>query len=132
MPQKPRQREWYIANREYHLARTNARHERARGAIRQLIAEYLSTHPCVDCGEDDPIVLDFDHVGEKSFGIASAVQRSMNLDKVRAEIAKCEIRCANCHRRKTHRTFKHQTRYIRKAGDENLIVVSPHSRCGQG
>jgi hypothetical protein len=40
MPQKPRQREWYIANREYHLARTNARHERARGAIRQLIAAY--------------------------------------------------------------------------------------------
>jgi 5-methylcytosine-specific restriction endonuclease McrA len=107
-------KEWYRKNRERHLANTNARHARARGAIRQFVAEYLLDHPCVDCGESDPIVLDFDHIGEKSFGISSAIARSMSLDKVQAEIAKCEVRCANCHRRKTHRTFGYQTRFLTK------------------
>jgi 5-methylcytosine-specific restriction endonuclease McrA len=113
MAQTPEQkRAWYLANRELHLERSRKRHEAKRSAIRAFIAEYLSRHPCVDCGETDPIVLDFDHVGEKSFGIGSAVQRLIPLERVKAEIEKCEIRCANCHRRKTHRTHAHRTRFV--------------------
>ncbi len=65
---------------------------------------YLASHPCLDCGEADPIVLQFDHVrGEKSFVISRAPEMRVRLEKVVEEIAKCEVRCANCHTRKTAR-----------------------------
>lgn len=61
---------------------------------------YLSSRPCVDCGESDPVVLEFDHVrGEKAFSVSTGVRKSWKT--IEAEIAKCDIRCANCHRRKT-------------------------------
>ena len=69
---------------------------------RLFIREYLSSHPCVDCGETDPIVLDFDHVrGEKVDNIATMTGKGRALSVIKKEIAKCEVRCANCHRRKT-------------------------------
>lgn len=64
--------------------------------------EYLSDKCCLDCGEDDPIVLDFDHVrGTKVANVGDMVWRPYNWNKVVEEIAKCEIVCANCHRRRT-------------------------------
>lgn len=74
--------------------------------IREKIYAYLLEHPCVDCGESDPIVLDFDHRGDKSFGIGkAAVQQRMAWERVLTEIAKCDVRCKNCHARKTARDF---------------------------
>jgi 5-methylcytosine-specific restriction endonuclease McrA len=106
MAQTPEQkRDWYRANKPAHTARARARNARHRNEIHALIDWHLSNHPCVDCGECDPVVLDFDHiVADKSFGLAAAVSGTKPLVAVVAEIAKCEIRCANCHRRKTHRT----------------------------
>ena len=60
------------------------------------------THPCVDCGETDPVVLEFDHLREKLFDIGRGI-RDKNWDLLLAEIAKCEVVCANCHRRRTAR-----------------------------
>lgn len=63
---------------------------------------YLSVHPCVDCGEDDLIVLEFDHVrGNKSGNVSELARKGCSSKKLQKEIAKCEIRCCNCHRRKT-------------------------------
>ena len=59
-------------------------------------------HPCVDCGETDPIVLEFDHLRDKKFSIAKG-WRGHEWQKVLDEIAKCEVVCANCHRRRTAR-----------------------------
>jgi hypothetical protein len=69
---------------------------------RALIATHLSTHPCVDCGETDLSVLEFDHVrGMKLGDISMMVGAGYPWAKIEAEIAKCEVRCANCHRRVT-------------------------------
>lgn len=64
------------------------------------IWDYKSTHPCVDCGESDPLVLDFDHRdgATKKFNVHA---RQVSLEILMAEIAKCDVRCANCHRRVT-------------------------------
>jgi hypothetical protein len=63
---------------------------------------YLLGHPCIDCGESDPVVLDFDHVvGVKRANVSMLVYRGHNLETVASEIAKCVVRCANCHRRRT-------------------------------
>jgi hypothetical protein len=71
---------------------------------RNHVTNYLSKHPCVDCGETDPIVLEFDHVsGKKKNNVSNLVNQSYSLDLVKAEIEKCVVRCANCHRRITYK-----------------------------
>lgn len=67
-----------------------------------LVNWYKQAHPCVDCGEADPEVLDFDHVrGEKLVDVCHARRRKLSV--LWAEIQKCEVVCANCHRRRTRR-----------------------------
>ena len=69
--------------------------------LRQFILTYLSTHPCVDCGEIDKRVLDFDHEGKKFMGISQMVRNCYSIAAVEREIMACKVRCANCHRIKT-------------------------------
>jgi ribosomal protein S27E len=56
---------------------------------------------CVDCGERDPLVLEFDHVDLKRAAVTRLAWYGCSLATIDAEIAKCQIRCANCHRRIT-------------------------------
>jgi hypothetical protein len=71
---------------------------RKRDEARQYVVNYLRSHPCVDCGESDPMVLTFDHVrGEKRMNIAELVNRGYLVEVIQEEIEKCEVRCANCH-----------------------------------
>jgi hypothetical protein len=64
--------------------------------------EPLKDAPCSDCGHKFPsVAMDFDHVrGSKVQSISS--MGSWGRDKVLAEIDKCELVCANCHRVRTH------------------------------
>ena len=60
---------------------------------------FVESHPCVDCGEGDPIVLEFDHTrGTKVDNV-----RTLTNSRVKAweELMKCDVVCANCHRRRT-------------------------------
>ena len=73
--------------------------KRFRQRKRARLVEYLRSHPCIDCGNTDVRVLEFDHRGNKSFGIGNAVSSShLSWEKILVEIAKCDVRCANCHR----------------------------------
>jgi ActR/RegA family two-component response regulator len=65
----------------------------------RLIA-YFRTHPCIDCGEADPIVLEFYHLRDKKFDISNRLV-SVRWETILQEIEKCEVVCANCHRRRT-------------------------------
>lgn len=65
-----------------------------------FLVTYLREHPCVDCGETDPVVLEFDHLRDKKFAISKGLQ-DRNWQDVLDEIAKCDVVCANCHRRRT-------------------------------
>jgi hypothetical protein len=58
---------------------------------------------CVDCGIANPLLLDFDHLRDKVAEISQLVNRGMPWAVIQAEIDKCEVRCANCHTRKTAR-----------------------------
>lgn len=64
------------------------------------LLEYFEDHPCVDCGETDPVVLEFDHLRDKEFAVGRGI-RDKNWDRVLNEMAKCDVVCANCHRRRT-------------------------------
>jgi hypothetical protein len=64
---------------------------------------YLNS-PCVDCGEADPIVLQFDHRDgtEKIDEVGTMLNRA-SWNALLNEIAKCDVRYANCHRVRTTR-----------------------------
>lgn len=81
----------------------------AKARCKAFVAEWLKTHPCVDCGETDPIVLDFDHrnPAEKTKTISQIIWNSHGIRILETEIAKCDVRCSNCHRRKTYRENEH-------------------------
>ena len=74
-----------------------------RNGIRVKILEYLKDKSCECCGEADPVVLEFDHINpsQKEFVISEAVGKVYGWDRIEAELKKCQILCANCHRRKT-------------------------------
>lgn len=99
------QRDWYHRYREDHIRRVNDRGKRLTGENQEKLLAYLIEHPCVDCGESDPVVLEFDHVqGNKKTEVGRMVYDSYLWAAVLSEIEKCEVRCANCHRRKTARS----------------------------
>jgi hypothetical protein len=92
----------YAANRQLYIERARRRKQVVGEQRVAYLVEFLSAHPCVDCGESDPIVLEFDHLADKAFTIGEGL-RDRNWDSVLAEIAKCDVVCANCHRRRTAR-----------------------------
>jgi hypothetical protein len=69
----------------------------------RFVADYLRRARCADCGESDIVVLDFDHVGVKRGSVLTLAIDEHSLGSLRREIAQCEVRCANCHRRRTIR-----------------------------
>ena len=69
---------------------------------RLVVLEHLRAHPCVDCGETDPLFLEFDHVtGVKELEVSAAIHRGWSLQSLLEEMAKCQVRCIKCHRIKT-------------------------------
>jgi hypothetical protein len=57
--------------------------------------------PCTDCGGTfKPYQMDFDHrdPSTKSFNVMAGRAMLMATSKVLAEVAKCDVVCANCHR----------------------------------
>ena len=95
--------EWYSHNRKRQIANAKKRSRHATADLWNRVREYLLDHPCVDCGESDPGVLDFDHLRDKKANISTLVQSGVSWESLAHEIAKCEVRCANCHRRRTAR-----------------------------
>jgi hypothetical protein len=95
-------KEHYAANRERYIEQTRVRNQKRFRDRVSFLVEYFKTHPCADCGETDPVVLDFDHLRDKEFEIASAIHYRA-WSKVLEEIEKCEVVCSNCHRRRTAR-----------------------------
>ncbi|MBV8984655.1 MAG: hypothetical protein JO248_09480 [Acidimicrobiia bacterium] len=91
---------YHYANFDRHMARIRARNRRMIEENTRLLAAYFAEHPCVDCGESDIAVLEFDHLRDKRGDIARLV-RQWSWSALLVEIAKCDVVCANCHRRRT-------------------------------
>lgn len=64
----------------------------------EFLDEYRKTQICADCGNDDHRVLDFDHIKEKRGCVGFLARSGVSIKTLQEEIAKCEVRCANCHR----------------------------------
>ncbi|WP_134745488.1 hypothetical protein [Microbacterium sp. Root53] len=96
------------------------------------MVEYLRAHPCSDCGEPDLVMLEFDHLPgtDKKFDISRAVGASTRSWRaILTEIEKCEVVCANCHRRRTANRAGFR-RHLLDAGDDvpDPVVDPPEDR----
>jgi hypothetical protein len=101
--QREASRRHYAKHRERVIAKAKVNSKVAKSRIRAYINNHLKANPCVDCGETDIVVLEFDHIGnDKHFSISDATRLGYGMPKLKAEMAKCEVRCANCHRKKTY------------------------------
>ena len=99
-------KERYHRNKQYYVNKANKFKQSVKKTAYERIFKYLADKKCVDCGENDPVVLQFDHVrGEKINCVSALVGMGHSWAIIESEIAKCEIRCANCHIRKTAKQF---------------------------
>lgn len=87
------------------VARAKVYTAQNRTRLRAHILSVKQSAVCKDCEKSYPTyVLDFDHVkGEKNGEVSVMVRRSVSIETLKSEIAKCELVCANCHRVRTHR-----------------------------
>lgn len=97
---------YYSHNKQRHKSQVKARKGRIVREYLNRIYLYLLEHPCIDCGEADPVVLEFDHVrGRKEAEVSFIVRQGVSWERINSEMDKCEVRCANCHKRKTAKTL---------------------------
>lgn len=95
----------YKNNIAYYVTKAKRRNKKLREVAYSYLGPYLKSHPCVDCGERDILVLEFDHKDRKmkEDEISHIITNGGNLQKIISEVGKCDVRCSNCHRRKTEK-----------------------------
>ena len=99
--------EWYMEHREEQVRAGMKRRDQYKQILREYVWNYLSTHPCISCGETDPAALEFHHVrGEKVKEVSNILKNGAALQTLVTEIEKCDVLCANCHRKLTAKKQK--------------------------
>jgi len=106
---KIRGRKYYHNNRERQLGLAKKRKLKYIEE-RKFFLEKIKNKPCLDCGRRYPSwVMDFDHrIGQKKTASISffTFRKLANFDKIREEIAKCDLICSNCHRDRTYKRLQ--------------------------
>lgn len=98
LDQNAYQRYWYTLNRDYYLRKNKLQKLNTKKFIRRVKKKV----GCQNCGYKlHAEALDFDHLGEKEINIACAPTQGWSIKRLKAEMRKCQILCANCHRIKT-------------------------------
>lgn len=93
----------YSNNKTKYLIKASKNNKTYKQRNKNFIRKYLIGKCCIDCGNNNPIVLEFDHViGIKKYNVSRMGAGASSLKAIISEIKKCEIRCANCHRIVTH------------------------------
>ncbi len=93
----------YQNNSTYYLRKARKRNNEVKKQNQERLRAYLTVHRCIDCGEADPVCLQFDHIRGRKIKSISAMVGTYEWARIEEEITKCEVRCANCHQRKTAR-----------------------------
>ena len=96
---------YYAKTKNVHNPSRYENRRRHNAEVRDYILSVKDNKPCTDCGISYRYwQMDFDHLENKEFNIGT--ERGKKLDRIKKEIAKCELVCSNCHRTRTHeRTF---------------------------
>jgi hypothetical protein len=95
--------EHYANNMQYYKDKAFKRDTKVIAYHRSFLITYLRNHPCIDCGNSDVEVLQFDHIDRTTKLNEVSNLLSGSTQKLLDEIAKCQIRCANCHIKRSRR-----------------------------
>lgn len=102
---KSRGRSYYGQNKEKQLALAKLRKLRYIDERKKFLEE-IKNQPCLDCKKKYPVwVMDFDHRNacEKIDSVSKlAFRKITSIQKIKDEIEKCDLVCANCHRQRTY------------------------------
>ena len=118
----------YVANQETRKAAAAATALAKLRSHRDRLQQYLEENPCIDCGEDDIRCLDFDHrdPSTKLANVSQLVATHVRWQRILEEIEKCDVRCANCHRKRTaeqQQSWRHQ-RWLAEARPSRTVGVA--------
>jgi len=108
--QNRRRREKYAQD----SSRWKAANRRNRERLKRYVWEQKSV-PCKDCGQTfEPYVMHFDHrdPATKKYNVGKMYMSCNSLSKIKEEIAKCDVVCANCHAMRTYK--QNVTGYFQK------------------
>lgn len=92
-------REWYRKNADKEIARTGKVTKARRIKIKAWINDVKAKEGCCKCPENDPICLDFHHIGDDKEAAISTKITNWGKEKLQKEMNKCIIICSNCHRK---------------------------------
>ena len=96
---KAYRREWYKNNKD-----SEKKHVKNRKTeIRKWINHYKKTLTCSLCQENHPATIDFHHIKGKDFEIGYMVSNGYSINRIKSELEKCQILCANCHRKEHYK-----------------------------
>lgn len=97
----------YRQHKALYIKRAKAFNKKQNNENRFKMLDFLKGKQCVDCGNDDIRVLEFDHRDnvDKKGNIGDLMRGRYCWNSILIEIAKCDIRCANCHRIRTMSQF---------------------------
>jgi hypothetical protein len=99
---------------------TKSEYNRARRQkVRAFLSVYLQDRCCESCGEADPCCLSFHHRPgtAKAFKIADSASKRVSIKALQAELAKCEVLCANCHL-KHHNGMHWEARSVKREPEQ--------------
>lgn len=102
--QNLKQTECYQKKREYYKQCTKTYRKKLRADNQKLLWEYFRNNPCKMCGETNPVVLELDHLHDKKYNVSDIIF-CHTWESVLEEISKCQVLCANCHKKKTAKDF---------------------------
>ena len=88
-------REWYSKNK--HTEKNSVKKRKRK--IKEWFKEYKIKLSCSKCGENHPATIDFHHKGKKENQVAQMVHWGYSIENIKREIKKCQVLCANCHRK---------------------------------
>ena len=99
-------------DREYHKNRSDDKKKRKQELQllrlkenRKYLYNFYSENPCTECGEERVAALQLDHVDPSSKHKSVANMLDCSLVRLKEEISKCRVLCANCHAVHTAKQF---------------------------
>ena len=99
-------RERYAANKQHHIKVIAERNKQYKKETDDYIRNLKSSTKCADCKKKYHwFQMDFDHIiGKKDRAVSKMVAQKVSLERIKKEIEKCELVCANCHRLRTYKS----------------------------
>jgi hypothetical protein len=125
---KPCRRRYMHDRGQLHRSQSKAARERRRLQAREFVLDVVRNGRCSDCLLEDPLVLEFDHLDAKQADVAKLVHEGYALERVRAEVAKCELVCVSCHRRRTAQRARTWRAHLDKLNTLNRPLRSRNLR----